>query len=44
MSNRLIIRVNGKARDVFPAIKQLAEKHGDKTLIDIIRGFKNERG
>ncbi len=31
----IIIRITGKTRDVFGAIKQLAEKNPKKTLKDI---------
>ena len=35
-----IIRGAGKARDIFKALKQLAEKEGHKTLGQIIKEKK----
>jgi len=40
----LIIRLKGKAHQVFPMIKLLAKHHGSQTLIQIRKeGLKNVR-
>lgn len=32
-----VIRITGKAKDVFPAIRALVKHHGSKTLGEIVR-------
>jgi hypothetical protein len=37
----LIIRITGKAKDVFGALGALTRKHGSKTLGQIVKESKN---
>ena len=38
----MLIKITGKARDVFPCIKYLLKKYGNKTLKELEDGENNQ--